>query len=43
MFRTGRMCLYVVVGRWGGDVFLEPVRVFAVGGGMECAEWVEKA
>ena len=28
MFRTGRVCLCVVVGRCGGEVFLEPVRGF---------------
>ena len=31
----------VVVGRCGGEVFLEPVRGFC--GGLECTEWVEKA
>ena len=31
----------VVVGTCGGDVFLESVRGFR--GGLECAEWVEKA
>ena len=41
MFRTGRVCLCVVVGRCGGEVFLEPVRGFC--GGLECTEWVEKA
>ena len=30
MFRTGRVCLCVVVGRCGGEVFLEPVRGFVV-------------
>ena len=41
MFRTGRVCLCVVVGRCGGEVFLEPVRGFC--GGLECTEWVENA
>ena len=41
MFRTGKVCLCVVVGRCGGEVFLEPVRGFC--GGLECTEWVEKA
>ena len=31
----------LVVGRCGGEVFLEPVRCFR--GGLECAEWTEKA
>ena len=33
MFRTGRVCLCVVVGRCGGDVFLESVRGFCCGWG----------
>ena len=41
MFKTGRACLWVVVGPCGGDVFLEPERGFC--GGLECTEWVEKA
>ena len=33
----------VVVGRCGGEVFLEPVRGFCGDWDRECAEWVEKA
>ena len=31
----------VVVGQYGSEVFLEPLRGFC--GGLKCAEWVEKA
>ena len=31
-----------VVGQYGSEVFLEPVRVVCCGWGMECTEWVEK-
>ena len=30
----------VVVGQYGSEVFLEPLRGFC--GGLKCAEWVEK-
>ena len=31
----------VVVGQYGSEVFLEPLRGFR--GGLKCAEWAEKA
>ena len=41
MFKTGRACLWWLLGGVAARFFLEPVRGFC--GGLECTEWVEKA
>ena len=41
VFKTGRACLWWLLGGVAARLFLEAVRGFC--GGLECTEWVEKA